>query len=62
MFRMLSFFISTVAFFVATFYIRRQLDDMDIPRTMGRAMVVFLIALAIAYGVAALIDWATGSS
>ena len=59
---MLGLLTSTIAFVVATFFLRRHLDDMGIPRTMGRSMVVFLIALGIAYGVAAIIDWATGSA
>jgi len=54
---MLSLLLSTVAFFVATFFLRRYFDDMGIARTMGRGTVVFLIALAIAYAVAALVDW-----
>jgi hypothetical protein len=56
---MLSLVLSTVAFFIATFFIRRSLDESGIPRTMGRALVVFILALAVAYGVAALVDWLT---
>jgi len=54
---MLSFILSTVAFFVATFFIRRYLDDGGVPPTMTRGIVVFVLALAVAYGVAALVDW-----
>jgi hypothetical protein len=53
---MLSFVLSTVAFFVVTFLARRYLDDMGVPRTAGRAVVVFVIALGAAYGLAALVD------
>lgn len=49
---MTSLVLSTIAFFVATFYIRRYLDGMGLPKTMTRGMVVFALALAIAYGVA----------
>ena len=56
---MLSLVLSTFAFFIATFFIRRSLDESGIPRTMTRALVVFTIALGIAYGVAAFVDWLT---
>jgi hypothetical protein len=56
----LSFFLSTVAFFVAGFFIRRYLENMGIPKTMLRGFVVFVLALAIAYGVAALVDAIVG--
>jgi len=49
---MTSLVLSTIAFFIATFYIRRYLDGMGLPKTMARGMVVFVLALAIAYGVA----------
>jgi hypothetical protein len=53
---MLSFFLSTVAFFVAGFFIRRYLDDMGVPKGMTRGLVVFVIALAAAYAVAWIVD------
>ena len=49
---MLSFLLSTVAFFVAAYYFRRYLEGMDIPKTMLRGFVVFVLALAVAYAVA----------
>jgi hypothetical protein len=52
----LSFFVSTVVFFIAGYFIRRYLDDMGIPKTMTRGVVVFVAALMIAYGVAYVID------
>ena len=57
---MLSLALSTVAFFVASLFIRRYLEDMGIPKGMTRAFVVFVLALAVAYGVAFLVDriWA----
>jgi hypothetical protein len=57
---MLSFFLSTVAFFVAGFFMRRYLDGIDVPRTMTRGVVVFVFSILVAYGVAALVDAVTG--
>jgi len=53
---MLSLILSTIAFFVATYFIRRYLDGMDIPKTMTRGIVVFVLALAVAYGTAFLVE------
>jgi hypothetical protein len=53
---MLSIVLSTVAFFAASFFIKRHLDDMGIPKTMTRGLVVFVLAAAVAYGVAFLVD------
>ena len=57
---MLSLVLSTVAFFAASFLIKRQLEGMDIPKGVTRSMLVFALALAVAYGVAALVNriWA----
>lgn len=57
---MLSFFVSTIAFFVAGFFIRRYLDDMGVPKGMTRGLVVFVIALAAAYAVAWIVDLVVG--
>ncbi len=57
---MLSFFLSTVAFFVAAFFIRRYLEGIGIPKTMLRGLVVFVLSLAVAYGIAALVDVLAG--
>ena len=54
---MLSLVLSTIVFFVVTFFTRRYLDDMGVPRTASRAIVVFVIALGAAYAFAALVDW-----
>lgn len=58
---MLSFFLSTIAFFVAGFFIRRYLDDMGVPKGMTRGLVVFVIALAAAYAVAWIVDLVAGA-
>ena len=57
---MLSFLLSTVAFFVAAHFIRRYLEGMDIPKTMLRGLVVFVLAIAVAYGVGFAVDTVDG--
>jgi len=59
--RMPGIVLSTIAFFVAGFFIKRYLDVIGIPKTMVRGMVVFVLALAVAYGVAFVVDWIAGS-
>ena len=54
---MLSLVLSTVAFFVASVFIHRYLEDMGIPKDMTRGLVVFVLSLAVAYGVAFLVDF-----
>jgi len=56
---LLSLVVSTVAFFVASFYIKRYLDGIGVPKTMTRGLVIFVLALAIAYGVAFIVDLVT---
>jgi hypothetical protein len=51
-----SIVVSTVAYFVASFFIKRYLEDMGIPKGMTRGLVVFTLALAVSYGVAFLVD------
>jgi hypothetical protein len=53
---MLSIGLSTIAFFVAAFFIKRWLDDMGIPKTMTRSIVIFIAAAAASYGVAFVVD------
>jgi len=57
---MISIVLSTIAFFVASYYLKRYLDGIGVPKTMTRGLVVFTLALAIAYGVAFIVDWALG--
>ena len=57
---MLSFIASTIAFVIAGFFIRRYLDEIGIPKSMSRALIVFVAALLIAYGVAWLVDLVFG--
>ncbi len=53
---MLSLTLSTIAFFVISYFIKRWLDDTGIPRTMVRSIVVFVAAALVSYGVAFLVD------
>jgi uncharacterized membrane protein YoaK (UPF0700 family) len=53
---MLSLVFGTIAFFVASYFIRRYLDEAGIPKTLVRGLVVFILALAAAYGVAFIVD------
>ena len=55
--RMLSLAVSTVAYFVASHFITRYLDDMEAPKGFTRSLLIFCAALLIAYGVAFVVDW-----
>jgi hypothetical protein len=47
---------STVAFFVASYFIKRWMEENDIPKGMTRGVTIFVIALALAYGVGWLVE------
>ncbi len=49
--------LSTIAFFVASYYRRRYLESMDIPKGATRSALIISIALPIAYVVALLVDY-----
>ena len=53
---MLSFFVSTFAFIIGGFFIRRYLEELGIPKTFTRGIVVFVLALMLSYGVAFIVD------
>ncbi len=55
---MLSILVSTVAYFVASHYIKRYLDEIGAPKGLTRNALIFSAALLIAYGVAFIVDWA----
>ena len=57
---MLSLIISTIAFFVASWYLKNYLDDMEIPKGMTRGILVFTLAAAVSWGVAAAVNWMQG--
>jgi hypothetical protein len=52
----LSIVVSTIVFFVASFFIKRWADDNDLPKGMTRNISVFTVALVLAYGVAWVVD------
>ena len=53
---MAALFASTVAFFAASYLVKRWLEANDIPRGMTRGMLVFTIALAAAYAAGWLVE------
>jgi hypothetical protein len=57
---MLSLALATIAFFVASYFIKRYLDEIGVPKTAVRGLVVFVLALAAAYGVAFIVDRVAG--
>jgi VIT1/CCC1 family predicted Fe2+/Mn2+ transporter len=57
---MASIVLSTLAFFLASYFTKRYLDGIDIPKGFTRGTVIFCIAALVSYGVAALVDWLAG--
>ncbi len=55
---MLSLVLSTVAFFVASYFAKRYLDDMGMPKGAVRTLWIFCMAAAVSYAVAFIVDWA----
>lgn len=53
---MLSMVVSTIAFFVARYYVNRYLDDIGVPKTFTRGTVAFCAALLVAYMIAYVLD------
>ena len=51
-----SLVLSTTAYFVTSFFIKRHLEEMGIPKGMTRSISIFALALIPAYGVAFLVD------
>jgi len=54
---LLSFVLSTVVFFVVAYVLRRYLDDSRVEPSLGRSIVIFVIAIGATYGFVALLDW-----
>ncbi len=54
---MLSILISTIVFFVASYSIKRYMDDNNYPKGLTRSALIFCIALLISYGTAFVIDF-----
>jgi hypothetical protein len=53
---MLSLVLSTIVYFVAALFIKRSLDDMDIPKGMTRSLLIFVGAAVVSYGAAYIVD------
>ena len=47
---------STIAFFVASYFIKRWMEENDIPRGMTRSVTIFVLAVALAYGAGWLVE------
>ncbi len=52
---MASIVISTVVYFIAAYFVKRQLEEMGIPKGVTRGSVIFVVAAAVAYGAAYLV-------
>jgi hypothetical protein len=48
--------VSTIAFFVASYFIKRWMDENDIPKGMTRSVTIFVLAVAVSYGVGWVVD------
>jgi hypothetical protein len=53
---MASLVLSTIAFFVASYFIKRWMEDNEIPKGMTRSVTIFILAATLAYGVGWVID------
>ena len=51
-----SIVVSTIAFFVASYFIKRWMEENDIPKGMTRSVTIFFLAIALAYGVGWLVE------
>jgi divalent metal cation (Fe/Co/Zn/Cd) transporter len=57
---MLSFIISTIVFFVASFVLHRYLEEWGLDKGMGRTLLVLMLASVISYGAMSLMQRITG--
>jgi hypothetical protein len=51
-----SLLVSTVVFFVASYFIKRWMEGNDIPKGVTRSITIFTLAVALAYGAGWLVD------
>lgn len=56
----LSLVVSTVVFVTATFYVRRWMDDYDLPRGLTRSLLIFIVASMASYAASEVIDYVAG--
>ncbi len=54
---MTGFILSTIAYFVASYYLRRYMDQIDIPKGLARSIMIFSLALVVSYAVAMASDY-----
>jgi hypothetical protein len=50
--------ISTIVFFIAAWYIHRDLDEQGIPKGMPRGILVFALASLVSWGAGEVVNWA----
>ena len=53
---MASILVSTIAYFIAAYLIKRRLDAAGIPKGATRGVVIFVLAAAVSYGAGYLVD------
>jgi len=51
-----SLIVSTIAFFVASYFAKRWADENDLPKGMTRGAAIFAVSLAVAYAAAWVVD------
>ncbi len=49
--------ISSLVFFIAIWYIRRYLNEQEIPKGMTRAILLFTLASLVSWGAGTAADW-----
>ncbi len=49
--------ISALAFFIAVWYIRRYLDEQDIPKGSTRSILIFTLASVMSWGAGTAANW-----
>jgi len=54
---MLILVISTIVFFLASWYFKRYLEEQEIPKGMTRGVLIFTLAATVSWGSAALVNW-----
>jgi hypothetical protein len=59
---MLNLFLSTLAFFVAAYFLNRYLDDLGLDRNFSRKILVGTVATAISIGAAWIVDKLDGDA
>ncbi len=52
--------VSTIVFFIAAWYVRRYLDEQDIPAGMTRSILVFTLASLASWGAGESVDYLQG--